>query len=97
VAPANNGTETLPLAEAVADLGALSPEQAALLAMDLDNALAQLTPRQREILVTRYIAGESCAEIGQRFNRTEQTISGWIREALRIMKTYLEEVSFEPG
>jgi DNA-directed RNA polymerase specialized sigma24 family protein len=45
----------------------------------------------RDVLVARFLTGESCAEIGERHGRTEQTVSGWVREALRQMKLQLEE------
>ena len=83
--------EASPLAEFVADLKTLLPEEQTLMAIDIDGALAHLTPQMRDVLVSRFIDGESCAEIGVRYGRTEQTISGWIREALRQMKTHLEE------
>jgi hypothetical protein len=34
---------------------------------------------------------ESCAEIGRRHGRTEQTISAWVREGVRQMKRCLED------
>jgi RNA polymerase sigma factor (sigma-70 family) len=77
------------------DLKSLRTEELAHLKLDMDAALFRLGPLLREVLVARYIDGESCAEIGARHGRTEQTISGWIRAALRQMKAYLEEP--EPG
>jgi DNA-directed RNA polymerase specialized sigma24 family protein len=59
--------------------------------LDIDDALGRLTPLLREVLVARFIAGESCAEIGRRHGRTEQTVSGWVREAVREMKLHLED------
>lgn len=79
------------LVDRIPDLKALSPEDQTLLAMDIDKALEQLTPQLREVLVARFINGESCAEIGQRYGRTEQSISGWVRQALQEMKLHLEE------
>jgi RNA polymerase sigma factor (sigma-70 family) len=67
------------------------------LAIDLDRALAKLPPILREVLVARFIAGESCAEIGRRLGRTEQTISGCVRQAIRRMKHHCEEPIFAPG
>jgi DNA-directed RNA polymerase specialized sigma24 family protein len=63
--------------------------------MDIDDALEWLTPQLREVVVSRFIMGESCAEIGRRYARTEQTISGWVRQALREMKLHLETASGE--
>ena len=82
----NEGAETLTLAEKISDLGSLSPSDQSLLAIDIDNALERLTPQQREVLVARFIVGESCAEIAHRYGRTEQSVSGWVRQALREMK-----------
>ncbi|HMJ64739.1 MAG TPA: sigma-70 family RNA polymerase sigma factor, partial [Candidatus Binatia bacterium] len=90
------GDETIVLADVLPDLNALSANKQRLLAMDIDRALEQLTPLLRDVIVARFITGESCAEIGRRFNRTEQTVSGWVREAVRIMKGYLEEPDTPP-
>jgi RNA polymerase sigma factor (sigma-70 family) len=79
------------LADVLPDLNALDAEQQALLRLDIDQALAQLSPLLREVLVARFIGGESCAEIGRRHDRTEQTVSGWVREAIRQMKLQLEK------
>ena len=43
------------------------------------------------MLLARFIEGESCVEIGLRYGRTKQAVNGWIREALRQMKTHLEQ------
>jgi DNA-directed RNA polymerase specialized sigma24 family protein len=67
-------------------LNALQAEEQKLLALDIDQALRQLTPLLRDILVSRLINGESCSEIGRRYDRTEQTISAWVRQAIREMK-----------
>ena len=86
----NEDGETVALIDRIPDLKALSPEDQTLLAMDIDKALEQLTPQRREVLVARFINGESCAEIGQRYGRTEQSISGWVRQALKEVKLHLE-------
>lgn len=85
--------EMVALADIIPDLKSLQPEQQTLLALDIDRALEQLTPQLREVVIARFIDGESCAEIGLRHGRTEQTVSGWVREALRQMKSHLEEPS----
>lgn len=85
--------DTVVLVDVVADLKSLHSLEHTLLAIDIDRALEQLDPHLREVLVARYIDGESCAEIGLRHGRTEQTVSGWVREALRQMKTHLEEAA----
>jgi RNA polymerase sigma-70 factor, ECF subfamily len=88
---ANESDEGLMLVETVPDLQSIGAAERTLLAIDMDRALEQLSPQLRDVLVARFIDGESCAEIGQRYGRTEQSVSGWIRAALRQMKAYLEE------
>jgi RNA polymerase sigma-70 factor (ECF subfamily) len=83
--------ETFVLADALPDLSATESEEAARLRLDIDEALGRLSPRLRDVLVARFITGESCAEIGRRYGRTEQSISGWVREAIREMKLHLED------
>jgi RNA polymerase sigma factor (sigma-70 family) len=83
--------EGLVLVDVVADLKSQPAHEQALLAIDLDAALKQLAPLLREAVVARFIDGESCAEIGLRHGRTEQTVSGWVREALCQLKSHLEE------
>ena len=87
----NEDGETTKLADMVPDLSVLNEEQQRALAIDIDEALNRLTPLMRDILVSRLLAGESCAEIGRRYNRTEQTISARVRAAMREMKQHLQE------
>jgi RNA polymerase sigma-70 factor (ECF subfamily) len=87
----NDDGETTRLADTVPDLSALNEEQKRVLAIDIDEALNRLTPTMRDILVSRLLAGESCAEIGRRYKRTEQTISAWVRAAIREIKQHLRE------
>jgi len=89
----NDDGEGGALVDRIPDLKMLSPEEQTQLAMDIDMALEHLTPQLREVLVARFITGESCAEIGRRYGRTEQSISGWVRQALREMKLHLEAAS----
>ncbi len=79
------------LADVLPDLNSLRAEEQTLLKLDIDRALQRLTRHLRHVLVARFITGESCAEIGLRYGRTEQTVSGWVREAIREMKLHLEE------
>ncbi len=83
---ASSDADDLVLANVVAEPGALPRDEQLLLRIDLDRALATLTPRMREVLVARYVDGESAAEIGARFGRTEQTITSWLRQALRDLR-----------
>ena len=87
----NEGGEPLTLVDVIADPRSLSNDDQILLEMDLDKALDRLNPHLRDSLVSRFVGGESAAEIGARYSRTEQTITGWIREAVREMKVYLAE------
>jgi RNA polymerase sigma-19 factor, ECF subfamily len=84
--------ESIALVDVVADAGSLSLDEQVLLKMDIDTALQRLSPQFRDVLVSRFIAGESAAEIGRRYDRTEQTISGWIREAVREIRTDADHV-----
>jgi RNA polymerase sigma factor (sigma-70 family) len=81
--------DSMPLINIVADPHSLSSDDQILLEMDLDNALGRLDARLRDVLIARFITGESAAEIGRRYDRTEQAITGWIREGIRQMKIYL--------
>jgi RNA polymerase sigma-70 factor, ECF subfamily len=85
--------ESMPLINLLADPHTLSPDDQIVLEMDLDNALSRLDLRLRDVLISRFITGESAAEIGERYGRTEQAVTGWIRDAIRQMKIYLEEPS----
>lgn len=93
--PGSDG-ETFSLGDAVPDLAALESEQQALLMMDIDDALERLAPLLRGVMVARFLMGETCAEIGRRHGRTEQTVSGWIRQGILEMKTCLLERGTSP-
>jgi RNA polymerase sigma factor (sigma-70 family) len=71
------------------DPNALPAEEQTLLAMEIDDALTRLTPRSREMLVSRYLHGESAADIARRHGRTEQSITSWLRQAISEMKVHL--------
>ena len=90
-APDPDHGQPMALVDMVPDASTLSMDDQVLLKMDIDQALHRLSPELRDVLVSRYVAGESAAEIGRRYDRTEQTISSWIREAVREMKVYLGE------
>jgi RNA polymerase sigma-70 factor (ECF subfamily) len=81
----------LALAEVLADPDARPVDEQVLLALDLDRALARLSPRARDVLVARHVDGESCADIGRRYGRTEQTASAWVRQAAAEMRRLLGE------
>lgn len=79
------------LLDVLPDLNTLQTEEQTLLKLDIDRALAQLTPLLRDVVVARFLTGESCAEIGLRYRRTEQTVSAWVREGMQEMRVHLEE------
>jgi RNA polymerase sigma-70 factor (ECF subfamily) len=83
--------QPMALVDIVPDAATLSMDEQFHLKMDIDGALQRLSPHLRDVLVSRFVAGESAAEIGRRYDRTEQTISSWIREAAREMRIYLGE------
>jgi DNA-directed RNA polymerase specialized sigma24 family protein len=64
------------------DPQALPAEEQSLLAVEIADALARLTPRSREMLISRYLNDESAAAIARRHGRTEQSITSWVRQAL---------------
>lgn len=78
------------LADVVPDLSVPDDDQVAT-RVDLDRALASLTPHLRDVLVARFLDGESSAEIGRRYGRTEQTVTAWLRQAIRDMRLQLGE------
>jgi len=82
--------KAISLGEVLPDLNTLRVEEQAQLQIDISEALELLPPHLREIVVSRFIVGESCAEIALRHGHTEQTISGWVRKALQKMKAHLD-------
>jgi RNA polymerase sigma factor (sigma-70 family) len=90
----NVGGEPDVLGDMVHDSKASDETERSAMDIDLDNALGRLTPLLRDVLESRFINGESSAEIGDRYNRTEQCVTGWIRQAIREVKTYLSDSEF---
>ena len=87
--------DSVPLADVVPDLSVPDDDQVAT-RVDLDRALASLTPHLRDVLVARYLDGVSSAEIGRLYGRTEQTVTAWIRQAIREMRMHLGERDAAP-
>lgn len=75
--------------DVLADPHTLNAEEQAQLAIDVDRALAALSPRVREVVVARFIDGESAAQIGKRHGRTEQTITTWLRQGIAELRVLL--------
>jgi RNA polymerase sigma-70 factor (ECF subfamily) len=86
----NDDGSTIVLGDVIPDLKSMGAEEQRLLMLDIDHALERLEPHLREVLVARFLNEESCAEIGRRHGRTEQTISAWVREGVRQMKRCIE-------
>jgi RNA polymerase sigma-70 factor (ECF subfamily) len=82
--------DSVALGETVADVHGHSSEEALNLKLDVDRALSRLTPHLREVLIARYVDGESAATIAERFDRTQQTITAWLRQAAGEMREYFE-------
>lgn len=94
--PATNAEgHSLTLAESLPDLEQMEASERDALKRDLDQAMERLDALSRDVLVARFLDGESCADIGRRYGRTEQTANGWVRRALSEMKRSLEEL--RPG
>lgn len=83
--------ESLALSHVVPDPNSLPAEEQMLLRMALDEALLRLSPRTRDVLVSRFLDGQSSAEIGHRYGRTEQTVTAWVRQGLRELQVHLGE------
>lgn len=78
------------LVNVLPDFNSLRCDELMRLKLDIDAALSRLTPLLRAVLLARFIDGYSCAEIGLHHGRKEQTVSGWIRKALGLMKAHLQ-------
>lgn len=62
----------------------------------IKDALRQLRPLEREVLVLRYIAGLPTREIADRLHRTERSIYGLHNRGRRALKAALEELDAMP-
>jgi RNA polymerase sigma factor (sigma-70 family) len=82
--PSDDGTP-LTFGDLLPDPASLDAEGQAHLKLDLDEALARLSPQLRDVLAARFVDGESAAEIGRRYGRTEQTVTSWVRQASRML------------
>jgi RNA polymerase sigma-70 factor, ECF subfamily len=89
-APHADDGEGVTLGDVFPDPHTLDAEAQLQLSLDVDRALAALSPLVRDVVVARFLDGESAAEIGRRYGRTEQTITGWLRQAIRELQRVLE-------
>jgi RNA polymerase sigma-70 factor (ECF subfamily) len=92
--PATADESSTTLMDTVPDLPGSHEQYRRQLAMDIDQALVKLTPLMREVLVARFITGESCAEIGRRHGRTQQTVNSWVRRAIKQLKHSFKESEY---
>ena len=79
------------LGDLLPDLDALAASEQARWKLDIDQALDRLSPVLRDVLISRYLTGESCADIGRRYGRTEQTVSGWVRQGVLELRRFFQE------
>jgi DNA-directed RNA polymerase specialized sigma24 family protein len=86
-----NGGASVPQSDTITDARTLSSEGEHSAQARYRSSTQTLDPRLREILIARHVDGESTADIGQRFGRTQQTITAWLRHAARELKTYLDD------
>lgn len=93
--PTDDGEGSL-LGDLLPDLEALAANEVARLKLDIDQALERLEPLLRDVLIARFLSGESCAEIGRRHGRTEQTVSGWVRQGVQEIRRFFEENGRNP-
>jgi RNA polymerase sigma factor (sigma-70 family) len=80
----DNGEEVAFTGAAVADLKSLTEAEQMRLQQEIDAALGQLTPLDRDVLLARYLTGKSSAEIGRRSNRKKQSARGGSRMQSRL-------------
>jgi len=80
------------LADLLPDGEQFEAARRAQLKCELDHALQRLSVLWRDVLVARFLDDESCAAIGRRYGRTEQTASGWVRQAISELKLCLEDM-----
>lgn len=88
-ATASDTGESFPLVELLPDLSLIENEKRELLKEDVARALSLLNPLVREVMIARFLDGESCAEIARRLHKTEQTISSWVRRAIERLQFHL--------
>ena len=85
----DNGEEVAYTGAVPADLKSLTAEDRKRLDQEIDAALRQLTPLDREVLLGRYLNGKSCAEIANRSIRTKQTARRCQQNGAESIKRHL--------
>jgi RNA polymerase sigma-70 factor (ECF subfamily) len=85
------------LGDLLPDLDDRARSDQAMLRLDIDRALARLAPRSRDLLTARYLDGMSAVELSARYERTEQTINAWLRQAIGEIRQFLADSSDRPS
>lgn len=90
----DTSTRQQPLAEVSEErLGSESPEPDLGIDPELGDALAELTPRDREVIALRFGADLSSVEIAELTNLTIANVQQILSRSLRKMRDRLEEAS----
>lgn len=63
-------------------------EEPDLTALQVTEALSQLSPEQRELVALRYFAGYSSQELGEHFGLSPATVRTRLRAAAKILKKH---------
>ncbi len=82
---------SMTMADLLPDSYQLETAERERLKREIDAAMQRLSALSRDVLVARFLDDESCAAIGRRYGRTEQTASGWVRHAISELKLCLED------
>lgn len=84
----NDGGDTIYLIDQIADVKEKSSDKDMILAMN--QALTKIRPREREVLVDRYIVGKTQNEIADELNVSQAQISRIEKSAIKNMKRLME-------
>ena len=79
------------------DISVPSPEGRTVNRMFAGQALAQLMPRQRAVIVLREVHGLTAAEIGRSMGWNEQKVRNELFRARQVLRTWLRAESIEGG
>ncbi|MGQ9880059.1 MAG: RNA polymerase sigma factor [Armatimonadota bacterium] len=73
------------------DCGYVEWEQTTILRMDVQCALQQLSPEERELLLRHYVLGETCAELADALGVTKAAMKKRIQRAKARLRQYLPD------